>query len=84
MFLRPHLDYCDVIYHISAISNNFVSSITLSFPMENQGEVQYQAALEITGCWQGTNRAKLYDELCRGNRFLREGRSDGNLFLIAN
>ena len=26
-------------------------------------KVQYQAALICTGCWKGTNRQKLYDEL---------------------
>ena len=25
--------------------------------------IQYQAALSITGAWQGTNRSKLYEEL---------------------
>ena len=26
-------------------------------------KVQYQAALAITGCWRGTNRNKIYEEL---------------------
>ena len=26
-------------------------------------QVQYKAALIVTGCWQGTSRDKLYDEL---------------------
>ena len=26
-------------------------------------QVQYKAALIVTGCWQGTSRVKLYDEL---------------------
>ena len=26
-------------------------------------QVQYKAALIVSGCWQGTNRSKLYDEL---------------------
>ena len=54
MFGRPHLDYCDVIYHIPAITDDFDSSITLSYPMEHLEEVQDQAAaLVINGCWQG-------------------------------
>ena len=31
--------------------------------MENFEKVQYQAALAITGSWQGTSRSKLFDEL---------------------
>ena len=31
--------------------------------MEKVERTQYQAALAITGSWQGTNRSKLYEEL---------------------
>ena len=31
--------------------------------MEKVERTQYQAALAITGIWQGTNRSKLYEEL---------------------
>ena len=31
--------------------------------MEKVERVQYQAALVITGAWQGSNRSKLYEEL---------------------
>ena len=31
--------------------------------MEKVESIQYQAALAITGAWQGTNKLKLYDEL---------------------
>ena len=27
-------------------------------------QVQYKAALIVSGCWQGTSRERLYDELC--------------------
>ena len=63
MFVRPHLDYCDVIYHTPHSINPFDNTINLTSHMENVERVQYQAALAITGCWQGTNRNKLYDEL---------------------
>ena len=63
MFIRPHFDYCDVIYHIPHITNPFDKSISLTLLMERIGKVQYQAALAITGTWQGTNRNKLYEEL---------------------
>ena len=31
--------------------------------MEMIEKIQYQAALVVTGAWQGTSRVKLYDEL---------------------
>ena len=31
--------------------------------MEKVVRTRYQAALAITGTWQGTNRSKLYEEL---------------------
>ena len=31
--------------------------------MEKIEKVQYQAALAVTGAWQGTSRIKLYEEL---------------------
>ena len=63
MFVRPHLDYCDVIYNAPFIVNEFDSLITLPHSMERLERVQYQAALAVTGCWKTTNRNKLYDEL---------------------
>ena len=63
MFIRPHLDYGDVIFHIPHTQSLFDSSISLHPLMERMEQVQYQAALAITGCWHGSNRAKLYEEL---------------------
>ena len=63
MFIRPHFDYCDVIYHIPHITNTFDKTTTLNVLMEYIEKVQYHAALAITGTWQGSNRNKLYDEL---------------------
>ena len=37
--------------------------ITLSSVMEIVEKVQYQAALAVTGAWQGSSRSKLYEEL---------------------
>ena len=33
MYVRPHLDYCDITYHIPAIKNDFDSSLTLNYQM---------------------------------------------------
>ena len=48
MYVRPHIDYGDVIYH-----NQRMAVMDL----------QYKAALIVSGCWQGTNMEKLYEEL---------------------
>ena len=66
MHIRPHLDYCDVIYHIPANTievSDSDSSITLTSQMSVLESVQYQAALAVSGAWKGTNRTKIYNEL---------------------
>ena len=52
-FVRPHLDYGDIIYDNS-------SNATFSQMIES---VQYNAALAITGAIHGSSRDKLYQEL---------------------
>ena len=52
LYVRPHLDYGDVIYHNQR--DDLMNLIE---------QVQYKAALIVTGCWQGTSREKIYDEL---------------------
>ena len=52
MYVRPHLDYGDVIYH-----NQLVDM------MNSLESIQYQAGLIVTKCWKGTNKQKLYNEL---------------------
>ena len=47
LYVRPHLDYGDVIYHL----------------MEKLESVQYAAALAVTGTWRGTSRERLHNEL---------------------
>ena len=52
-FVRPHLDYADVIYdqpHNDSFCNKIES-------------IQYNAALAITGAIKGTSRERLYQEL---------------------
>ena len=50
--LHVHLDYGDIIYH------NQRSDL-----MKLIEQVQYKAALIVSGCWQGTSRERLYEEL---------------------
>ena len=62
MFVRPHLDYCDVIYHSPPISDPYTANVHLTSAMERIERTQYQAALSVTGCWQGASQNKLYEE----------------------
>ena len=59
--VRSHLDYCDIIYHVPSKQTQF--GISLNALMEKTERVQYQAALAVSGAWQGSNRSKLYEEL---------------------
>ena len=61
--VRPHLDYCDIIYHIPSRQNQAPLGVTLNSVMEKVERIQYQSALAISGAWHGSNRAKLYEEL---------------------
>ena len=63
LYVRPHLDYGDVIYHIPAKVCEFSGNTISSNLMEKLESVQYSAALAVTGAWRGTSREKLYAEL---------------------
>ena len=52
-FIRPHIDYGDIIYHQP-------NNVSLCQKIES---IQYQAALAITGAIHGTSQTKLYNEL---------------------
>ena len=66
MHVRPHLDYCDTIYHIpikTRITDNFFTAHTSNYKMDSLERTQYQAALAVSGAWRGTSREKIYQEL---------------------
>ena len=63
LYVRPHLDYGDVIYHVPSKKSDFSQDISLNNHMEKLESVQYSAALAVTGAWKGTSREKLYEEL---------------------
>ena len=63
LYVRPHLDYGDVIYHIPAKICDVSHNITLPKLTDKLESVQFSAALAITGRWRGTSRHKLYLEL---------------------
>ena len=52
-FVRPHLDYGDILYD-RPNNENFQNKLE---------KVKYRACLAITGAKQGTSRTKLYEEL---------------------
>ena len=52
-FVRPHLDYGDIIY-----DQTFIESF-----QKKLETIQYNAALVITGAIRGTSREKVYSEL---------------------
>ena len=52
-FIRPHLDYSDILYD-KPENKNFQNKLE---------EVQYRAWLAVTDAIQRTSRQKLYDEL---------------------
>ena len=61
--VRSHLDYCDVLYDVPSKTHHPPLDRMLGSLMEKVERIQYQAALAITGAWQGSSRSKLYDEL---------------------
>ena len=56
LYVRPHLDYSDIIYH----KND--PDMKLDF-IKRLEQTQYSAALAVTGAWRGTSRQRLYEEL---------------------
>ena len=64
LYIRPHLDFCDVIFHIPSITNPFDSSINLNYLMNTLERIQYHAAIAISGgSWKGTNLNRIYDDV---------------------
>ena len=56
LYVRPHLDYGDIIYH------KYDPDMKLDLTKKLE-QTQYSAALAVTGTWRGTSRRRLYDEL---------------------
>ena len=56
LYVRPHFDYGDIIYH------KYDPEFKLDFTKKLES-TQYSAALAVTGAWRGTNTDRLYEEL---------------------
>ena len=69
-FIRPYLDYCDILYD-KPENENFQNKLE---------KVQYTACLPTTGAIQGTSRPRLHDEL--GPRLLSKRRWHNKLFFF--
>ena len=52
--IRSDLEYCDIIYHIPSVQTQF--GVTITDLMEKAERIQYQAALAVTGAWQGSTQ----------------------------
>ena len=59
LYVRPHLDYGDVIYHVQAKICEFSHDMTLSNLMGKLESVKCSAALAVTGAWRRTSREKI-------------------------
>ena len=56
LYVRPHLDNGDIIYH--KYDPEFKFDVTRGLE-----SAQYFAALAVSGAWRGTNTEKIYEEL---------------------
>ena len=56
LYVRPHLDYGDIIYH------KHDPEFTHDMTKGSEG-IQYSVALAVSGAWRGTNIDRLYEEL---------------------
>ena len=57
LYIRPHLDYGNAIYHVPEGDDG-----SKSYLMEKFESVQYSAALAVTGTWRGAYREISYNE----------------------
>ena len=78
--VRSHLDYCDIIYHMPHIVHPPPLGVSLHDLMESVEKIQYIAALAITGCWKGSSRIRLYEEL--GWETLSDRRNNNRIFQL--
>ena len=56
LYVWPHLDYGDIIYH------KYDPDLRLDLTKRLE-QTQYSSALAVTGAWRGTSRQKLFNEL---------------------
>ena len=64
LYVSPHLDYGDIIYHKP--DPEFTHDMT-----KRLERIQYSAALAVSGAWRGTNIDRLYEELAWESLYYR-------------
>ena len=62
ILVRPHCDYCNLIFYVSQKTIAFDSCINLKVLMNTLESTQYHATLAVSGSWKGTNTSKLYEQ----------------------
>ena len=64
LYVRPHLDYGDILYHTADLNKHSIQNLEASAELLRKVEsIQYDAARIITGAWLGSSRKKLYENL---------------------
>ena len=56
MYVRPHFNFCDVIYHLPEKQDLLTSKMNLPFWMEKIEKGKFHASLAVTGTWKTTSR----------------------------
>ena len=74
MYVRPHLDYGDIIYH------KYDPEHTLELTKKLES-TQYSAALDVSCSWRGTDTDRLLEELGWEYLYHRDGRGDYAIFI---
>ena len=75
IFVRPHMDDCDIIYHLPRSTSAFDCPINLNFMMQSLQSTQYQAALAVSGAWKGSAQLSCMKSL-GGSPYLTEDGSE--------
>lgn len=64
LYVRPHLDYGDIVYHSANPQKYTIFEPSNNTPILKQVEsIQYDAARIVTGAWKGSSMDKLYQIL---------------------
>ena len=64
LYVRPHLDYGDIIYHsANSPKNNIFDFTSNSSILKKVESIQYEAARIVSGAWKGSSMEKIYQIL---------------------
>ena len=64
LYVRPHIDYGDMVYDVSVLENNSIFNIENKNSISKRVEsIQYEAARIVSGAWKTSCISKLYQNL---------------------